>query len=50
MACSSCKKKNRFKEKYEETTAFVGNATVIFILIWSAFAIYGIYSLVTKFL
>ncbi len=49
MACSKCKKQERIEE-FEKTTEFVSNGVVVFVIVWSLFAIYGIYSLITKFI
>ena len=49
MSCSNCKKKE-FKEELEKTTGFVSKSAIWFVIIWSVFALYGIYSLVSKFL
>lgn len=48
MACSSCKKKESFNEKYKEATSYVGRTTIIFTIVWSLLALYGIYSLIIK--
>ncbi len=48
MACSECKKKQTIKEEILENTKFVSNAVVWFVVVWSGFAIYGIYTLITK--
>lgn len=50
MGCSKCKKKNLLKEKYDETTSFVSSGVVIFAIVWTIFAVYGVYSLIVKFL
>ena len=52
MACKKCKNKNNsesYKEIYEQTNGFP-KGIVIFFVVWSALSIYGIYSLVTKFI
>lgn len=50
MGCSSCKKKERFEEKYKEVTSHIGTATIVFVIIWTLLGVYGIYSLVSKLL
>jgi hypothetical protein len=50
MACSKCKKKSLFKEELEKSTDLVGTGILVFFIIWSLFAGYGIYSLISKFL
>lgn len=49
MACSKCKKQERI-EGFEKSTEFVSKGVIMFVIIWSLFAIYGIYSLITKFI
>lgn len=49
MACIKCKKQERIEE-FEKTTEFVSKGVVVFVIVWSLFAIYGIYSLITKFI
>jgi len=49
MACSKCKKQERIEE-FEKSTEFVSKGVIMFVIIWSLFAIYGIYSLITKFI
>lgn len=50
MACSKCKQKNKLKEEIENGTDFVSKATIWVFVIWSGFALYGIYSLISKLL
>lgn len=49
MACSKCKKKERFQE-LESTTDFISSGVIIFGIVWSLFAIYGVYSLIKLFI
>jgi hypothetical protein len=49
MACNKCKKKERFEE-FKNSTEFVNNGIIVFVIIWSLFAVYGIYSLISKFI
>lgn len=49
MACASCKKKE-LRRQFDEMSEYSTKYAVWFLVIWSGFAIYGIYSLVTKFL
>ena len=49
MACSSCKKKE-LKEEIIKSGEFVSKGVVIFTIIWSVLGIYGLYSLISKFL
>ena len=50
MSCTKCKQKDSFREEIENTTGFISKGAVWFIVIWSLFAVYGIYSLISKFL
>lgn len=48
MGCSECKKKQTMKEEILASSKFVSNAVVWFVVVWSGFAIYGIYTLISK--
>lgn len=48
MSCESCKKKNDFKEEVQNSTSFVGKGVVIFAIVWTLLAIYGLVNLVQK--
>lgn len=50
MGCSKCKQKNRLREEYEKSTDSIDKKTLWFVIIWSAFSIYGLFSLVSKLL
>ena len=50
MACSKCKQKNEFREEIEKTTGFISKGAIWFVTIWTVLALYGLYSLVSKFL
>lgn len=50
MGCSECKKKQTLKEEMLNSSRFVNQSVVWFVVIWSLFAVYGIYSLVSKFI
>lgn len=51
MACTNCKKNSSesYKDVYDKTNDFP-KGIVLFVIVWSGFAIYGIYSLISKFL
>lgn len=49
MACSKCKKKERVEE-FKKTTEFVDKGVIVFVIVWSLFSIYGIYTLISKFI
>ncbi len=49
MACSKCKKQERIEE-FEKSTEFIGKGVITFVIIWSLFAVYGIYTLISKFI
>jgi len=50
MGCSECKKKQTMKEEMLESSKFVSNTVIWFVIVWSGFAIYGIYTLISKLL
>ena len=47
MACSKCKKKKQIMD-FEKSTEFMDKGVIIFVIVWSLFAIYGIYSVIDK--
>lgn len=52
MGCKNCKNKinsESYKEIYQQTSGFP-KGIIIFFIMWTAFSIYGIYSLITKFI
>ena len=51
MACTNCKKNSgeTYKDVYEKTGGFP-KGIVVFTIIWTLLAIYGLYSLITKFI
>ncbi len=51
MACTNCKKNSNesYKDVYEKTDTFP-KGIVIFTIVWTLLAIYGLYSLITKFI
>jgi hypothetical protein len=52
MSCTNCKKKQSYKDAInnEMGTSFVPKGIIIFFIVWSGFAIYGVFSLISKFL
>lgn len=50
MACKSCKEKNNIKEDMVKSGEFIPKGIVVFAIIWTGFAIYGVYSLIIKLL
>lgn len=46
MGCSTCKEKKDIKKELTESTGGVSNGVIWFVVIWSLFAVYGIYSLI----
>jgi hypothetical protein len=50
MACKSCKEKSNIKDDIKDTGSFVPKGVIIFAIIWTCFGIYGVYSLIHKFL
>jgi hypothetical protein len=50
MSCKSCKKKNDFKQELENSGSFVGKGVIVFAVIWTGLGIYGLISLIQKFI
>jgi hypothetical protein len=51
MACSSCKNKgSNLKDKMDESTKFVSRWTIWVFVVWSVLGLYGLYSLIHKFI
>jgi hypothetical protein len=50
MACTSCKQKRNLDEKFKESASFVPKGVIVFTIIWSCLAIYGLITLISKFL
>jgi len=50
MGCSSCKQKRDIKKDLLESTESVNKGVIWFVIVWSLFAVYGIYSLIKNFL
>jgi hypothetical protein len=48
MSCESCKKKNDFQEEVKNSTSFVGKGVVVFVIVWTMLAIYGLVNLIQK--
>lgn len=44
MGCKDCKKKNTIKEELFKTKENTPKTIIWFVIIWSIFSIYGIYS------
>jgi hypothetical protein len=38
------------KRQFDEVSEYTTKSAIWFLIIWSAFAVYGIYSLITKFI
>lgn len=49
MTCSSCKEKKKVKEDIYTSTDRTDKKLILFFVIWSGFAIYGIISFVKLF-
>jgi hypothetical protein len=51
MACTNCKKNSNesYKDVYDKTDTFP-KGIVIFTIVWTLLALYGLYSLITKFI
>ena len=50
MSCKSCKEKKQIREELYESTKFIENKTIVFLVIWSLLGFYGLYSLIIKLL
>ena len=50
MSCKNCKNKEDIKKQIYDSTKVVDNWIIWFVLIWSGFALYGLYTLIDKFL
>lgn len=50
MSCSSCKQKGNFKDELEKSGSFVSKGVIIFAITWTGLGIYGLISLIQKFL
>lgn len=49
MGCSSCKEKKDIKEELLKSSEYVSRGIVWFVIIWSLFAVFGIYSFIKLF-
>jgi hypothetical protein len=50
MSCSTCKEKSKIKEELYESSEFVSKGVIWFVIVWSGLALYGLYTLITKFI
>lgn len=50
MGCKNCKNKDTLKEEMLNSTKLVDNWVIWFTIIWSGLAIYGLVTLIGKFL
>jgi hypothetical protein len=50
MGCTSCKKKNDFKQELENSSSFVSKGVIVFAIFWTGLGIYGLISLIQKFI
>lgn len=50
MACKSCKEKREIKKEIIESSRFISNGVIWFVIGWSVLAIYGLVTLVSKFI
>jgi hypothetical protein len=50
MACTKCKNKETFKEQMNKATSGIEKSAIAFIIVWTMLGLYGIYSLIVKFL
>jgi hypothetical protein len=50
MACSTCKQKEKTKEEIIKTTMKIGKVAIWVAIVWMALGVYGLISLIGKFL
>ena len=50
MGCSSCKEKRDIKQELINSNEFVSKGVIWFTIIWSILAIYGLVTLISKFI
>jgi hypothetical protein len=50
MACSNCKQKEKTKEEIEKSVRKIGKVAIWVALAWMALGVYGLISLIGKFL
>jgi len=50
MACSNCKQKGKTKEEIEESVKKIGKVAIWIAFAWMVLGIYGLISLISKFL
>lgn len=51
MPCKECKKKDSgVINEIQTQVSLISKGVVVFMLVWSMLAIYGLYSLITKFI
>ena len=50
MGCTKCKEKNKTNIDINKTIGYTQNGVTWFVIIWSIFAIYGVFSFIKLFL
>ena len=50
MACKSCKEKREIKEELIKSGEFVSKGVIWFVIGWSLLGIYGLVTLISKFI
>jgi hypothetical protein len=50
MACTICKEKKEFKEEIIKSGEFIGKGVIWFTIVWSLLGVYGLITLISKFL
>ena len=48
MGCNNCKKNKTLKKEIMDTTKTFDGGVVIFFIIWTLLALYGLYELINK--
>jgi hypothetical protein len=50
MACKECKKKSEFKEEMLKSSEFVSKGIIVFAITWTLLGLYGLVTLISKFI
>jgi hypothetical protein len=50
MGCTKCKNKENIREQMDLATKGFEKGAILFITIWTLLGVYGLYSLIVKFL
>jgi len=50
MACTNCKQKEKIKEEIEKSVKSIGKAAIWIAVVWMVLGVYGLISLIGRFL